>query len=73
MTDESTLAYVTSTATLLGIPMDAARAERVAGHFQRTRAMAAMLNNADLQVSEELAEIYCPAAFRPNISGREEL
>ena len=73
MIDESTLAYVTSTATLLGIPMDAARAERVASHFQRTRAMSAMLNNADLPVTEELAEIYCPATFRTNISLRKQL
>ena len=73
MIEESTRTYVTSTATLLGIPMDAARAERVAGHFQRTRAMAAMLSNADLPITEELAEIYCPAAFKPNGIGREQL
>ena len=73
MIDESTLAYVNSSAALLGIPMDAARAERVAGHFQRTRAIAALLNNAGLPVSEELAEIYCPAAFKPNKIGREKL
>ena len=73
MIDESTLAYVTSTATLLGIPMDAARAERVAGHFQRTRAMAAILGCADLPVAEELTKIYCPAAFKPNEIGRKQL
>ena len=73
MIDDSTLAYVTSTATLLGIPMDAARAQRVNAHFQRTRTMATMLNNADLPITEELAEIYCPSAFRPNKSRRKQL
>ena len=73
MIEESTRTYVTTTATLLGIPMDAARAERVAGHFQRTRAMAALLGSADLPITEELAEIYCPAAFSTNKYGREQL
>ena len=73
MIDESTLAYVTSTAALLSIPMDAARAERVAGHFQRTRAMAALLDSAELSIAEELAEIYCPAAFKLIEIGREQL
>ena len=73
MIDEPTLAYVTSTATLLGIPMDAGRAQRVAGHFQRTRAMAALLDSADLPIAEELAEIFCPEAFKPIEIGREQL
>ena len=71
MTQESTLNYVTSTAALLGIPMDTARAERVASHLQRTVAMAALLDTADLSVEVELAEIYCPSAFNPNKSSYE--
>ena len=67
------LNYVNSTATLLGIPMDAARAERVASHLQRTVAMAALLDAADLPVDAELAEIYCPTAFKPNEIGRKQL
>lgn len=63
MDNESTLNYVNSTAALLGIPMDADRAVRVAAHLHRTRTIAALLDTADLPVSEELAEIYCPAAF----------
>ena len=66
MDNESTLNYVNSAAALLGIPMDGARAARVAAHLQRTRAMAALLDTADLPVAEELAELYCPAAFKPN-------
>ena len=73
MTNEPLLNYVNSAAELLGIPMDAARAERVAGHLQRTRAMAALLDGADLTTADELAEIYCPAAFKPNEYGREQL
>ena len=66
MDHESTLNYVNSTAALLGVPMDSARAGRVAAHLHRTRAMAALLDAADLSVAEELAEIYCPAPFKPN-------
>ena len=66
MDNKSTLNYVNSTATLLGVPMNAARAERVASHLQRTVAMAALLDAANLPADVELAEIYCPAAFKLN-------
>ena len=66
MNQAEILTYVKSTAVLLGIPMDAARAARVASHLQRTAAMAALLDAANLSVDDELAEIYCPAAFKPN-------
>ena len=70
---ESTLNYVNSTAALLGLTMDAARAERVATHLHRTRAMAALLDAVDLPVTEELTEIYCPAAFKANEYMRKQL
>jgi hypothetical protein len=73
MSDESTLNYVNSTAALLGVPMDSARAGRVAAHLHRTRAMAALLDAADLPVAEELAEIYCPLPFKANEYGRKQL
>ena len=73
MNQESTLNYVKSTAELLSIPMDAARAGRVASHLQRTVAMAALLDAANLSVDDELAEIYCPAAFKSNEIGRKQL
>ena len=63
MDDNLIPAYITASAALLGIPMNAARIERVAAHMQRTAAMAALLEIADLAVHEELVEIYCPAAF----------
>ena len=71
MNEADVLNYVKSTAALLGIPMDAARALRVASHLQRTAAMAALLDAANLSVEDELAEIYCPAAFKPNEYGRK--
>ena len=69
MNQADVLNYVTSSAVLLGIPMDAARAARVATHLQRTAAMAALLDAANVSVDDELAEIYCPAAFKPNEFG----
>ena len=66
MNEADVLNYLKSTAALLGIPMDAARAARVASHLQRTVAMAALLDAANLSVDDELAEIYCPAAFKPH-------
>ena len=69
MNQADVLNYVTSSAVLLGIPMDAARAARVASHLQRTAAMAALLDAANVSVDDELAEIYCPAAFKPNEFG----
>ena len=69
MNEADVLNYVKSTAVLLGIPMDAARASRVASHLQRTVAIAALLDTANLSKDDELAEIYCPAAFKPNEYG----
>ena len=73
MNEADVLNYVKSTAVLLGIPMDAARASRVASHLQRTAAMAALLDAANLPVDDELAEIYCPAAFTSNELGYKQL
>jgi len=66
MNEADVLNYVRSTATLLGIPVDDERARRVASHLQRTVAMAAMLDAANLPANAELAEIYCPAPFQTN-------
>ena len=66
-------AYITTSAALLGIPMDSARIERVATHMQRTAAMAALLDAADLAPHDEIAEIYSPAAFLSNIDGYQKL
>ncbi|MDP2066064.1 MAG: DUF4089 domain-containing protein [Burkholderiaceae bacterium] len=58
--NDDVLAYVQSTGALLGIPMDTARAQRVAAHLQRTAALAALLAQAPLTPEDELAEIFNP-------------
>ena len=73
MNEADVLNYVKSTAALLGIPMDAARALRVASHLQRTVAMAALLDAANLSVEDELAEIYCLTLLKPVDYGRKQL
>jgi hypothetical protein len=69
MTDEEVLAYVKTTATVLALPLDEARAQRVAGHLSRTAMMAKLLGNAPLGVEVELAEIYKPAPFLSQANG----
>jgi len=54
------LAYVRASAEIMGIPMDAARAQRVAAHLERTAAMAALLDRVPLTPEDELAEIFRP-------------
>ena len=73
MNNEHIRTYVATSAALLGIPMDAARAERVAAHLQRTAGMAAQLEAAELVPHDELAEIYSPAVFQPNRDGHNQL
>jgi hypothetical protein len=73
MTEEAILKYVIASADLLGLPLEAGRAARVAAHLGRTEAMAALLEGFDLAEDAEIAEIYCPAAFLPNKNGREQL
>ena len=73
MDDELIPAYITTSAALLGIPMDAARIARVTAHLQRTAAMAALLESADLAAHDELAELYSPAAFLGSKDGRYPL
>jgi Protein of unknown function (DUF4089) len=60
VTDQETLAYVQASAAALGLPLDAARAQRVATHLQRTAALAQLLEQFPLDPEDELAEIYCP-------------
>jgi len=69
MTDDEVLAYVKATATMLAVPLDEARAQRVAGHLSRTAVLAKLLDDAPLGVEVELAEIYKPAPFMPHANG----
>lgn len=57
------LAYVKAAAWALDLPLDEARAVRVAAQLQRTAALAALLAELPLSPHDELAEIYCPAPF----------
>lgn len=59
----SLIPFVQASAALLGIPMDAERARRVAAHLSRSAAMAASLEAAGLEPHDEPAELYRPAPF----------
>ena len=63
MDAHQTLAYVKAAAAAVVLPLDDARAQRVAMHLGRTAELAAQLDAFELGVSEESAEIFCPAAF----------
>lgn len=63
MTDEDALAYVNAAAVALALPLDEARARRVAMHLARTAALARELEGFALEVGDEAAEIYRPAPF----------
>lgn len=65
MSESEALSYVIASAAALDLPLDAARAQRVALNLQRTAAMAAPLMKLPLAPEVELAEIYCPASPRP--------
>lgn len=73
MTDVELLAYVKASASALDLPLDAARAQRVAGHLARTAVMAQLLDAVPLAPEDELAEIYSPLAFPPLPDGRNQL
>ena len=63
MNDQGMLDYVVSSATLLRLPMDAARAGRVSEILARTAMIASVLDNVEIGPADELAEIFCPAPF----------
>ena len=70
MTESEALAYVIASAAALQVPMNEARAQRVATHLQRTAAMAQMLLDHPLGVEAEPAEVYCPAPPATTGQGR---
>ena len=63
MSEDDVLRYVKAAAALLALPLDEARAQRVAAHLARTAELAGLLESAALEVAEEPAEIYRPAPF----------
>jgi len=68
MTEEQALTYVRASAVVVGLALEAAQAERVAAHLQRTAVMADLLDAFALGDAEELAEIYCPAPYRAEVT-----
>ena len=64
------LQYVKAAALLLDLPLDGARAERVAGHFASSAALAQALEAYPLLPEVEPAEVYCPAPFSASPDGR---
>jgi Protein of unknown function (DUF4089) len=63
MSPPNLLPFVQASAALLGLLVDEARAQRVAEHLARTATLAELLDAVPLTPADELAEIYCPAAF----------
>ena len=63
MGSDDILVYVNASAKLLALPLDDARALRVAQHMERTAGLARLLEATVLSPEDELAEIYCPAPF----------
>jgi hypothetical protein len=63
------LNYVNAAAAALELPLDEARAARVAAHLARTAVMAGLLDAVQLGVDDEPAELYCPAPFGPGEPG----
>ncbi len=63
MNDEQVLDYVKAAAALAGLPMDEARAKRVAAHLARSAELAALVQAAALDLEDEPAEVYRPAPF----------
>lgn len=61
LSSKEMLAYVQAAAPLAGIPMDVARAARVAAHLSRTAAMAALLEAVTLGPDDEPVSLYDPA------------
>jgi hypothetical protein len=63
------LAYVKAAAVMLDLPLDDARAERVAGHLALSASLAQALEAFPLAPEVEPAEVYCPAPFSSGVDG----
>ncbi len=73
MNEADILAYVRASAALQGLPLDAARAARVAEHMARTAHLAQLLEGVSLAPEDEIAEIYSPLPFPPPSDVRGQL
>ena len=63
MNETQALAYVKAAADVARLPLDDARALRVAMHLQRTAALADALESVSLAPHDEPAELFCPAPY----------
>lgn len=70
MEPQQVLDYVKASAALLALPLDEARAQRVAIHLQRTAELAQLLEDFALEPHDEIAEIYSPMGFQRPPDGR---
>jgi hypothetical protein len=70
MDETQALKYVKASAAALSLPLDEARAQRVAVYLLLSAGFAQALEGFALQVSDEPAEIYCPAPFPASQGGR---
>ena len=63
LTFEQACAHAQASAALVSLPMDQARAQRVAGYLLLSARFAQLLESAELQPHSEPAELFCPAPF----------
>ncbi len=63
MTDFQALAYVNASSAALGLPMDAARAQRVAAYLQLASGFAQLIESVEMGPDAEPAELFAPAPF----------
>ena len=63
MDEAQVLTYVKAAAVALDLPLDEARARRVAEHLARTAALASLLETAPMGVEDEPAELFRPAPY----------
>jgi hypothetical protein len=63
MKDTQLLAYVQAAASAVDLPLEEMRVRAVAVHLGRSAAMARLLDEADLSMQEEPAEVFRPAPF----------
>ena len=72
MDPSQALNYVKAAAAVADLPLDDARAERVAGYLMLAAGFARALEEFPLDGTDEPAEVYCPAPFPAATGGRRK-
>jgi Protein of unknown function (DUF4089) len=70
LNQDQVIFYVRATATLLDLPLEDSRIQRVADHLIRTAAMAKQLEGMRLEADVEPAQVYCPAPFPTSLADK---